>query len=75
MILNFKIHWSLIIADEDEDNGEDDAYNYKDMINRDERRWKTADQNNDGKLDKEEFANFLHPEEADHMKLIVVEVN
>lgn len=44
------------------------------MINRDERRWKAADKNKDGKLDKTEFSHFTHPEEADHMRDIVVQV-
>lgn len=44
------------------------------MINRDERRWKAADKNKDGKLDKTEFSDFLHPEEAEHMRDIVVQV-
>jgi hypothetical protein len=35
---------------------------------------KAADKNEDGKLDKAEFSNFLHPEEADHMRDIVVQV-
>ena len=45
------------------------------MIKRDERRWKKADGDGDGKLTKEEFAHFLHPEEAKHMQDIVVEVS
>ena len=44
------------------------------MIKRDERRWKKADQNGDNKLTKEEFADFLHPEESEHMRDIVVDV-
>lgn len=39
---------------------------------RDERRFKMANQDNDMKADKEEFTAFLHPEEYDHMKDIVV---
>lgn len=39
---------------------------------RDERRFKMADQDNDMKANKEEFTAFLHPEEYDHMKDIVV---
>ena len=59
---------------EDDHNKEDSPnFSYKDMINRDERRWKAADKNEDGKLDKAEFSNFLHPEEADHMRDIVVQ--
>jgi len=48
------------------------TFEYKDMIERDERRWKSADKNKDGKLSKEEFQDFLHPEEAEHMRDIVV---
>ena len=44
------------------------------MVDRDERRWKRADKDMDGALSKEEFMDFLHPEEADNMKDIVVEV-
>lgn len=42
---------------------------------RDERRFKMADKNQDHIADKEEFTAFLHPEEYDHMKEIVVLVN
>ena len=52
----------------------DDEAHYKDMVDRDERRWKRADRNEDGALTKEEFMDFLHPEEAENMKDIVVEV-
>ena len=52
----------------------DDEAHYKDMVDRDERRWKRADKNQDGALTKEEFMDFLHPEEAENMKDIVVEV-
>ena len=42
------------------------------MINKDRRKFDAADTDKDGKLNKEEFAAFLHPEEMDHMKDIVV---
>ncbi|VDI68875.1 calumenin-like isoform X2 [Mytilus galloprovincialis] len=59
---------------EDDHNDENSPnFSYKDMINRDERRWKAADKNKDGKLDKTEFSDFLHPEEAEHMRDIVVQ--
>lgn len=45
---------------------------YKAMLKRDQRRWMTADSNGDEALNKEEFAAFLHPEETDHMRGIVV---
>lgn len=53
----------------------DDGYNYKQMMARDERRFKMADQNGDQIADKEEFTAFLHPEEYEHMKDIVVLVS
>ncbi len=43
------------------------------MENRDRRRWDLADEDKDGKLTKTEFSNFLHPEEAEHMRDIVVQ--
>ncbi|XP_072922980.1 calumenin-like isoform X1 [Hemitrygon akajei] len=55
-----------------EDGEADDGYNYKQMMARDERRFKKADQNGDLFATKEEFTAFLHPEEYDHMKDIVV---
>lgn len=42
---------------------------------RDERRFKMADQDKDMRANKEEFTAFLHPEEYDHMKDIVVLVS
>jgi hypothetical protein len=48
------------------------GYSYKTMLDRDKRRWSSADVNGDGALDREEFAAFLHPEETPHMKDIVV---
>ena len=44
------------------------------MVRRDKRRWEKADGDSDGKLTEKEFAFFLHPEEAEHMREIVVEV-
>ena len=43
------------------------------MEDRDKRRWDLADENKDGRLSKEEFSHFLHPEEAEHMRDIVVQ--
>ena len=39
---------------------------------RDEPRWKVADKNADSKLDKDEFNAFLHPENHEHMKALIV---
>ncbi|XP_056132268.1 calumenin-A [Lampris incognitus] len=55
-----------------EDPEVDDGYNYKQMMARDERRFKVADRNGDLIADKEEFTSFLHPEDYTHMKDIVV---
>lgn len=65
---------SLTILFVDHNKEDSPNFSYKDMINRDERRWKAADKNNDGQLDKAEFSDFLHPEEAEHMRDIVVQV-
>ncbi|KAG5273977.1 hypothetical protein AALO_G00157830 [Alosa alosa] len=50
----------------------EDGFSYRQMMNRDERRFKLADKDGDQKADKEEFTAFLHPEEYDYMKDIVV---
>ena len=42
------------------------------MEERDRRRWDTADEDKDGHLNKFEFKHFLHPEEADHMRDVVI---
>nr|CAB3227493.1 calumenin-B-like [Phallusia mammillata] len=41
------------------------------MLERDNRRWKKADQDGDMACSLEEFQAFLHPEEYEHMKDIV----
>ncbi|RWS30199.1 calumenin-like protein [Leptotrombidium deliense] len=52
---------------------EEDSATYKEMMKRDKRRWELADTNKDGSLTKEEFTDFLHPEETEHMRDVVVE--
>lgn len=44
------------------------------MLKRDERRFKTADRDSDGIATHEEFTAFLHPEEFDYMKDLVIQV-
>ncbi|XP_046893508.1 reticulocalbin-3 isoform X2 [Hypomesus transpacificus] len=51
----------------------DDKSSYKSMLTRDERRFRTADRDGDGIATREEFTAFLHPEEYDHMKGVVVQ--
>ncbi|XP_056333780.1 calumenin-B [Danio aesculapii] len=50
----------------------EDGFNYRQMMTRDERRFKMADLDGDLRANKEEFTAFLHPEEFDYMKDIVV---
>jgi len=54
--------------DEDGEGG----YNFKPMMDRDYRRWQKADSDGDGKLTKLEFQAFLHPEDAEYMRDIMV---
>ncbi|XP_015928979.1 calumenin-A [Parasteatoda tepidariorum] len=66
-----KVTYSFI--DEDKDDGDDsDMKTYKEMMQRDKRRWETADKNKDNQLSKEEFTDFLHPEESAHMHDVVI---
>jgi len=55
------------------DGGEEDGFSYRQMMVRDERRWQTADTDKNGNCDEEEFRAFLHPEEFEHMKDIVIQ--
>ncbi|XP_015746023.1 calumenin isoform X2 [Python bivittatus] len=55
-----------------DDPDPDDGFNYKQMMVRDERRFKMADKDGDLIATKEEFTAFLHPEEYEYMKDIVV---
>lgn len=45
------------------------------MLPRDERRFQAADLDGDLAATREEFTAFLHPEEFEHMKKIVVLVS
>ena len=47
-------------------------FGYEYMLNRDKRRWNAADLNQDNFCSEEEFYSFLHPEQVDHTKNIVV---
>lgn len=51
---------------------EDDGFSYKSMLARDRRRWSKADRDGDEQLTREEFTEFLHPEESPFMRDIVV---
>lgn len=58
-----------------EDPPVDLQYNYSHMMWRDERRFRAADTNGDMMADKQDFTAFLHPEDYEHMKDIVVQVS
>jgi Ca2+-binding EF-hand superfamily protein len=45
---------------------------YKEMMDRDRRRWKNADKSKDDQLTLEEYTCFMHPETCDDMKDIIV---
>ncbi|CAF94652.1 unnamed protein product [Tetraodon nigroviridis] len=51
----------------------EDKATYQAMLARDNRRFKYADQDRDGIATREEFTAFLHPEEFDYMKDVVVQ--
>ncbi|KAK2577903.1 hypothetical protein KPH14_005215 [Odynerus spinipes] len=55
-----------------QDKLEEETFSYEAMLKRDRRRWSAADLDNDDALTKEEFGAFLHAEEANHTKDIVV---
>lgn len=51
----------------------DDYKTYLKLMERNKKRFKAADANNDGKLDKIEYMDFLHPEESNTMRSIVID--
>lgn len=48
------------------------SFSYLQMYKRDRRRWTTADLDGDDALTKQEFTAFLHAEDAEHMKDVIV---
>lgn len=61
------------ITEEDRKEDEGNDFMYRNMIARDEKRWKAADENGDNALTLKELQAFLHPEEYPHMKDVVLE--
>ncbi|XP_012681394.1 reticulocalbin-3 isoform X1 [Clupea harengus] len=51
----------------------DDKTSYKSMLKRDERRFKVADRDGDLIATRQEFTAFLHPEDYDHMKDVIIQ--
>uniref|UniRef100_A0A914HVY5 Reticulocalbin-3 n=1 Tax=Globodera rostochiensis TaxID=31243 RepID=A0A914HVY5_GLORO len=70
-LLDWQDYRNLVYGKQQE--GQEMAPEYTRMIERDERRWKVADYNSDGKLDRTEYGCFMHPEDCDHMRDIVVQ--
>ncbi|XP_033217446.1 calumenin isoform X2 [Belonocnema kinseyi] len=58
--------------DHEADKTDNEGFSYAVMLKRDRKRWSVADQDGDDALTKEEFAAFLHPEEQEHMRDVVV---
>ncbi|MGH0133238.1 UNVERIFIED_CONTAM: hypothetical protein FKN15_005615, partial [Acipenser sinensis] len=67
-----KATYGYYLANPEEFQDATDQFSFKKMLPRDERRFKTADLDGDTAASREEFTAFLHPEEFDHMKDIVV---
>jgi Ca2+-binding EF-hand superfamily protein len=60
------------LSAEEMNKEEDDGFSYASMEVRDKRRWDVADKENKGYLTKDDLTAFLHPEEHEHMKSIVI---
>jgi Ca2+-binding EF-hand superfamily protein len=67
------VYGFLESMDPSEAERDSEGFSYKQMLKRDRRRWSVADSDGDDSLTKEEFGHFLHPEESNHMKDIVVQ--
>jgi len=76
------LHWDQYVnMTYPDDIGDDESVhssdpnfkNLKNMYKRAERRWKYADRNGDSVLVKDEYKDFVHPEESDRTKEILVD--
>ncbi|XP_033646247.1 calumenin-A-like isoform X2 [Asterias rubens] len=52
---------------------ESEHMDFTKMIRRDKARWNAADENNDNLLSRDEFTAFLHPENFERMRDIVIQ--
>ncbi|KAB5559461.1 hypothetical protein PHYPO_G00029370 [Pangasianodon hypophthalmus] len=64
--------YGYYLANPEEFADSSDQFSFKKMLPRDERRFKAADLNGDERAERDEFTAFLHPEEFEHMRDIVV---
>uniref|UniRef100_A0A0X3PLL3 Reticulocalbin-3 n=1 Tax=Schistocephalus solidus TaxID=70667 RepID=A0A0X3PLL3_SCHSO len=72
--ITFAQHKTKLTDDfDDEVDVEGQAPDLLKAIERDQKRFNKADLDGDGKLNRDEFAAFLHPEEFERMREIVVE--
>jgi len=60
------------MKDFSDDISDEDEAVYRKLEQRDMRRWNLTDENQDGTLSKIEFNHFMHPEEFEKTKYIVV---
>ncbi|XP_049291706.1 calumenin-B [Anopheles funestus] len=77
-----KVHWDTYrknvygfldeLASHETDHPSDEHFSYRAMMKRDRRRWSIADRDGDDELTREEFTDFLHPEESTQMRDVVV---
>ncbi|KAK7602534.1 hypothetical protein V9T40_008123 [Parthenolecanium corni] len=68
-VYGFSHDYEASQLDKEEEVG---GYSFKSVLDRDKRRWNVADIDGDGALTRDEFAAFLHPNENERMKDIVV---
>lgn len=73
-VLRWERYVNLTYPDDilEKDDSDPQVQNMKSMYKRAERRWKFADKNGDTLLIKDEFKDFIHPEEAEGAKEVLV---
>lgn len=59
-------------SEAEKEANKEDYKTYVKMLERDKKKFKAADQDKDGKLNKKEYADFLHPEDSPAMRDIVI---
>ncbi|CAI4225636.1 unnamed protein product [Auanema sp. JU1783] len=74
-IVNGQIKWEdyrEMVYGSSTGEGQELAPEYKKMIARDEKRWAVADYDSNESLDRTEYGCFMHPEDCEHMRDVVV---
>lgn len=71
-LISWNEYYTSVFSHMTDEDFEDQNLSMQQLQERDQRRFNTADQDKDGNLSRREFAHFLHPEDFDHMKQIVV---